>query len=203
MFGLHVFLVIMSRSIPNEIISHILRLLSSDEDLKQCTNVCKQWSYLSLELLWYKPNFVNSTSWLAFFNVIQSTQTSFSYTSFIRRINLSPLSNFVEDIHIITLTACTRLERLTLAGCSKLTDVGLCALINHHGIGAELVSIDLSDVVQVTDTTVLKVAFCCPNLQGFNLSMSQEQQHITDASVVELAKQCKNLKRVQYLIIQD
>ncbi|KAG2198015.1 hypothetical protein INT47_004982 [Mucor saturninus] len=190
----------MFKSIPNEIISHILKLLTSDGDLKQCTFVCKQWSYLALELLWYKPNFVNPTSWLAFFTVIQSTQTSFPYTSFIRRINLSPLSNLVEDIHIITLTACTRLERLTLAGCSKLTDVGLCALITHqkcHGIGAELVSIDLSDVVQVTDTTVLKVAYCCPNLQGFNLGMSQEQQSITDTSVVELARQCRNLKRIK------
>jgi F-box and leucine-rich repeat protein GRR1 len=191
----------MLKSIPNEIISHILKQLSSDGDLVQCTHVCKQWSYLASELLWYKPNFVNSTSWLAFFTVIQSTQNSFPYTSFIRRINLSPLSILVEDIHIITLNACTRLERLTLAGCSKLTDVGLCALINHqqdHGIGAELVSIDLSDVNQITDITVLKVAFCCPNLQGFNLGMSQEQHSITDIGVVELAKQCKNLKRVKY-----
>ncbi|GAA5803454.1 hypothetical protein HPULCUR_008936 [Helicostylum pulchrum] len=187
------------KNIPSELIVQILKQLPSDKDLLQCVYVDKRWSYLASELLWYKPNFIRSSSWLAFFTVIQSTQQSYPYTSFIRRINLTPLSILVEDIHIITLNACQRLERLTLAGCSKLTDVGLCALITQqdHGIGSELVSIDLNDVVQVTDTTILKVAFCCPNLQGLNLSMSQEQQLITDISICEVARQCKDLKRIK------
>lgn len=184
---------------PSEIVLHILKHLPSDGDLVQCAYVCKRWSYLALELLWYKPNFARSSSWLQFFKVIQSTQQSFPYTSFVRRINLSPLSNLIEDIQLMALSTCVRLERLTLAGCSRLTDVGLCALINGEdsGIGAGLVSIDLSDVPLITNFTILKVAFCCPNLQGFNLSMSREQQLITDVGIVKLAKSCKDLKRIK------
>jgi F-box and leucine-rich repeat protein GRR1 len=177
----------MSNNIPSEIILHILKQLTSDADLVQCAYVCKRWTYLSLELLWYKPNFTKSKSWLTFFKVIQSTQTSFPYTSFIRRINLTPLSSSIEDIHIITLNDCIR-----------------CALINRredNGIGASLISIDLSDVYQITNNTIIKVASCCPNLQGFNLSMSQEQQLITDIGITQLAKKCKDLKRVNKYII--
>lgn len=205
------------KNIPSEIILHILKQvqIESEKDLLTCVFVCKRWSYLALELLWHKPNFKTSTSsWLAFFTVIQSNNhysTTYPYTSYIKRINLTPLSKQVQDIHIITLNACQRLERLTLASCSKLTDVGLCALINnsqiqqqdqeHGGIGHELISIDLSDVHQVTDLAILKIAACCPNLQGLNLSMNQENQLVTDTSITELAKNCKNLKRVSSLFI--
>jgi F-box and leucine-rich repeat protein GRR1 len=190
------------KNIPSEIILQILKHVkeTSEPDLAQCIYVCRRWSYLALELLWCKPNLMHSTSWLAFFTIIQSTHQSYPYTSFIRRINLSPLSTLIEDIHIITLNACVRLERLTLAGCSKITDVGLCALINQqeHGIGTELVSIDLSDVNQISDTTILKIAAYCPNLQGLNLCMSQEQQLITDIGIIQLSRRCICLKRVKY-----
>jgi F-box and leucine-rich repeat protein GRR1 len=182
----------MSNTIPSEIVLHILKQLPND-DLVQCIVVCKRWSYLSCELLWYKPILARSKNWIAFFQVIQSTHTSFPYTCFIRRINLAPLSSLVENSHVLTLNVCVRLERLTLAGCSQLTDAGLCGLINKDN---NLISIDLSDVHHITDTTLIKVALCCPHLQGFNLSMSQEQVHITDIGVVALATQCKDLKRV-------
>jgi F-box and leucine-rich repeat protein GRR1 len=193
------------KNIPSEITLQILKQvqIESEKDLVQCIYVCKRWGYLALELLWHKPSFksASSTSWLAFFTVIQSSHHhSYPYTSFIKRINLTPLSKQIHDIHIITLNACSRLERITLAGCSNLTNVGLCALINDNdgSIGNELISIDLSDVNLITDQTILKVASCCPNLQGLNLCMSQEQQLITDISIIELSKQCKNLKRVSF-----
>lgn len=190
-------------NIPSEIIQDIFRKIESTNDLITCSHVCKRWSYLSLELLWYKPTFnirynnnsLPSSPWLTFFTIIQATQqTTFPYASFIRRINLSPLSILIEDLHVMTLRSCKRLERLTLAGCSKLTDIGLCTLIN--AIGPKLSSIDLSDVYQITDATIIEAAKSCPQLQGFNLSMNRSHHGITDSSIIRLAAQCTQLKRV-------
>ncbi|CEP16455.1 hypothetical protein [Parasitella parasitica] len=189
--------------IPSEIIQDILRKFESTNDLKTCSLVCKRWSYLALEILWFKPSFhlrfnnsQPSSAWITFFTIIQATQqTTFSYASFIRRINLSPLSILIEDLHVMTLRACKRLERLTLANCSKLTDVGLCTLI--HDIGPSLVSIDLSDVYQITDATIIEAARTCPQLQGFNLSMSRYHHGITDTGITMLAIQCTLLRRIK------
>jgi F-box and leucine-rich repeat protein GRR1 len=189
--------------IPLEIIQGIFRKIESTGDLITCSHVCKRWSYFSLELLWYKPTFnlcynnnsLPSSSWITFFTIIQATQqTTFPYASFIRRINLSPLSILIEDLHVMTLRSCKQLERLTLAGCSKLTDIGLCTLIND--IGHKLSSIDLSDVYQITDATIMEAAKSCPQLQGFNLSMSRSHYGITDNSITVLAEKCTQLKRV-------
>lgn len=190
-------------SVPSEILQDVFRKCESNSDLINCSLVCKRWSCLALELLWYKPTFhvhyngnlPAPSSWITFFTIIQATQqTTFPYASFIRRINLSPLSILIEDLHVMTLRSCKRLERLTLAGCSKLTDVGLCTLI--HEIGPKLVSLDLSDVYQVTDATITEAAKSCPQLQGFNLSMSRSHHSITDTSITLLAAQCVHMKRV-------
>lgn len=191
-------------TMPSEIIQNILQHLASIGDLASCALVCKRWSYLALEILWYKPNFstqaLSPNSWLSFFTIIQATQqTTFPYASFVRRINLSPLSTLIEDLHVMALRSCTRLERITLTGCSRLTDIGLCSLINN--VGSELISIDLSDVYQITDATIRETATSCPNLQGLNLSMSRPQTNITDKSIINLAESCLNLKRVIMKII--
>ncbi|RCH84827.1 SCF ubiquitin ligase complex subunit [Rhizopus azygosporus] len=113
-------------------------------------------------------------------------------------INLAPLASLVNDTHIASLANCQRLERLTLANCFHITDVGLCNLIDvRTGIGPELVSIDLTDVLNVTDKTILKIAICCPRLQGLNLSMSRPHFDITDVGIVALAQQCPELKRIK------
>lgn len=185
------------RLIPTEIVLHILKALDNEEDLVQCIYVCKQWSYHALEQLWYRPNITRSPRCLSFFTTLQLTHHTFPYTTFIRRINLAPLASLVNDSHITKLAKCQRLERLTLANCFYLTDVGLCSLIDvKTGIGPELISLDLTDVLNVTDKTLLKVAICCPRLQGLNLSMSRPHFDITDVGVVALAQQCPELKRV-------
>ncbi|KAL9537820.1 hypothetical protein MBANPS3_011432 [Mucor bainieri] len=185
-------------AIPAELLQDILRKCESSGDLINCALVCKRWSCLALEVLWYKPAFhVSLHAWITFFTIIQATHqtTTFPYAAFVRRINLSPLSLLIEDLHIMALRSCKRLERLTLAGCSKLTDVGLCTLL--HAIGPTLVSLDLSDVYQITDATITAAATSCPQLQGFNLSMSRVHHSITDASVTRLAAQCTHMKRIK------
>ncbi|KAI8337337.1 hypothetical protein BD560DRAFT_485185 [Blakeslea trispora] len=185
-------------NIPSEILLSILSQLDSRHDLISCAQVCKLWSYFATELLWHKPNLEvlkNSHRWTTFFSIIQAKTTIFPYALFVRRINLSNLSGMIEDLHVMALRYCERLERLTLAGCSSLTDIGLCTLI--EGVGATLISIDLSDLEKITDKTVQQTAHACPQLQGLNLSMSKPQYGITDAGIQQLAYHCTNLRRVR------
>lgn len=186
------------QSVPTEILQQILRHLSALEDVYQCVYVCKRWSFISLEILWYKPDLTShycQQTKSSFFQIIQTGhRTMFPYASFIRRINLSPLSISLNDAQLLSLRCCRRLERLTLAGCSRITNTGLFGVI--FAIGSSLISIDLSDVCEITDMTVLKIAEYCHNLQGFNLSMSIPHLDITDKSIISLSRQCRSLKRV-------
>ncbi|CAO3687611.1 unnamed protein product [Rhizopus stolonifer] len=102
-------------------------------------------------------------------------------------------------MHTLKLTACQRLYRLTLANCYQLTDVGLCNLIDvQTGIGPELISLDLSDVLNTTDETILKIADSCPRLQVLDLSMSRPHFDISDIerSSIALALNCSYLTEI-------
>jgi len=94
------------------------------------------------------------------------------------------------------------LERITLAGCTRLTDNGILALLQHN-VGQNLISVDLSDVVNVTDTAILAIAEKCPKLQGLNLSMCKDTQdhaesvQIYDESIVRIAERCPALRRIK------
>lgn len=198
-------LILMSaQSIPSELILHILKYLTQPADLLSTALCCKSWSLHALELLWYKPNIVRPSAWLNFCDILhQAKPTTFPYTQFIRRINLSLLASDVDDRHLACLDVCERLERITLANCSKLTDEGLLAFLGNKE-RRTLVSIDLSDCIQVTDKTITHIAQLCPNLQGLNLSMCKETEQafvgVTDDSIVMLARRCPGLRRVKHLL---
>jgi F-box and leucine-rich repeat protein GRR1 len=181
--------------IPSEIVLHILKQLDNQNDLVNCVPVCKLWGYHALELLWYKPALNQPLNWIAFCASLQSRYHSLPYNSFIRRINLTPLSTHVEDYQIACLAKCQRFERITLAGCTSLTDKGLCSLMSQ-GACHDLLSLDLSDVFDITNVTLYKVAESCPKLQGLNLNMTRQTCRITDSGVAQLAMHCKELKRV-------
>ncbi|KAI7859916.1 hypothetical protein BDC45DRAFT_495296 [Circinella umbellata] len=189
--------------IPSELIVHILKYLSHPSDLSSCALTCKSWSLHAVELLWYKPNFVRSTAWVSFCMVLQTQKTLFPYTSFIRRINLSLLSTHVQDAHLTSLNDCERLERVTLTGCSNLTDNGIIGFLgtNTNKIRKCLVSMDLGDVTNVTDISIKRIAEICPNLQGLNLSMCKEGpgrfEGITDEGIVMLSESCTGLRRIK------
>ncbi|KAI8140860.1 hypothetical protein BJV82DRAFT_671234 [Fennellomyces sp. T-0311] len=190
-----------AQSIPSELILHILKYLTHPSDLSNCALCCKSWSMHAIELLWYKPNFVRSTAWVSFCHVLQQTRpTLFPYTSFIRRINLSLLSTDVEDAHLTSLKDCERLERVTLTGCSKLTDHGITGFLGTK-VRTSLVSMDLGDVTNVTDASIKRIAEICPSLQGLNLSMCKESpgrfEGITDDGVVVLSEACTGLRRIK------
>ncbi|CAO3597872.1 unnamed protein product [Absidia cylindrospora] len=60
---------------------------------------------------------------------------------------------------------------------------------------------DLSDITNITDTTIIKIANTCPNLQGLNLSMCKDDRErctgVTDLGIVTLAGKCRHLRRIK------
>ncbi|KAG8802032.1 SCF ubiquitin ligase complex subunit, partial [Serendipita sp. 399] len=114
----------------------------------------------------------------------------FPYARFVRRLNLSGVADDVKDAHFRCLAACHRLERLTLNGCVHLTDkslVVLSAMVN-------LIALDLTGVVDVTDLTLVAVATSSSKLQGVNLEGCKK---ITDVGVIALADNCRLLRRIK------
>ncbi|KAI8096161.1 uncharacterized protein BX664DRAFT_290886 [Halteromyces radiatus] len=194
--------VITAQYIPSELIQHILRFIVQPTDLFQCGLTCKSWSYHALELLWYKPYFARPSHWILFCDILnkQSSSWTFPYTSFIRRINLSSLSTQVKDEQLETLKLCGRLERVTLVGCTSLTDVGLVGLLSQDA-GSQIMAIDLSDITNITDKTIIKIAESCPKLQGLNFSMCKDDHHrcvgVTDLGITTLAEHCRHLRRIK------
>ncbi|CDH60821.1 ubiquitin ligase complex f-box protein [Lichtheimia corymbifera JMRC:FSU:9682] len=186
---------------PSELIVHILKYLTHPTDLSSSALTCKSWSLHALELLWYKPNFVQASAWVTFCNVLSETRpTLFPYTHYIRRINLSLLASEVKDCHLTALSVCERLERVTLTNCSNLTDKGIMDFLGTKP-RKHLVSVDLSDVTSVTDASIKRIAETCPHLQGLNLSMCKEGLEpfvgVTDSSVIMLAQRCTGLRRIK------
>lgn len=113
------------------------------------------------------------------------------YASLVRRINLTNLPSAVDDSILLQMRACTKLERLTIGGCSKLTDLSLVPLLqNNH----EILSIDMTNLENLSDNTLITLAQNCPKLQGLYASGCK---HFTDDSINALAANCPYLKRMK------
>ncbi|KAI8059879.1 hypothetical protein BC940DRAFT_227134, partial [Gongronella butleri] len=186
---------------PPELVSYILQFVLQGKDLLQCALTCRAWTFHALEALWYKPQFRNNAQWSVFCEILADAGTwAYPYASFVRRINLSSLSTNVHDQHLALLAQCHRIERITLIGCTALTDDGLTGLLSEC-VGEYVTSVDLSDITTITDQSIFKIAAKCPSLQGLNLSMCHEDQSrctdVTDASICQIAASCPQLRRIK------
>ena len=181
-----------SNQLPHEILLHIFKyVVASPPDLLSCLQVCKAWCICGVELLWHRPTFYKISSLFKLIAVIRKPDQVFPYASFVRRLNFTILAAQLEDQLFLRMSACSRLERLTLAGCVHVSDDTLVKVFSET---RQLVAIDLTDVVKLTDATLDVLASNCPRLQGINLSGCKR---ITSEGVINLAKSCKLLRRVK------
>ncbi|KAI5475375.1 F-box and leucine-rich repeat protein GRR1 [Pseudohyphozyma bogoriensis] len=186
--------LIPASSLPHEILLHILRLLPSSA-LPPALLVCKSWTQCGVELLYLKPHLPTERSLSLLLRTLTTPQEqqTFNYTSFIRRLNLSPIAPSITDAHLLQFHAsqCFRIERLTLANCTKLSSAVLCEFIR----GLErLVAVDLTDVEEVDDRVVETIAKAAEGLQGLNLSGCVK---VSDTGVEAVAKRCPQLRRLK------
>ncbi|KAJ1019446.1 hypothetical protein NDA16_004563 [Ustilago loliicola] len=179
-------------NLPHEILLHIFKyLVLYPPDLLSCLLVCKSWCLNGVELLWHRPALFKISSLFKLVGVIRKPEQLFPYANFVRRLNFTLLANQLEDQLFLMMSACTRLERLTLAGCSNITDATLVKVFQNT---PQLVAIDLTDVADISDATLLTLAQNCPKAQGINLTGCKK---ITSKGVAELARSCKLLRRVK------
>ena len=177
-------------ALPAELLISIFTKLSSPQDLYNCLRVSKTWSRCCIDLLWHRPLF---TSWEKLETVARSIRDDHSYWHYadlIRRLNLSNLSTDINDGTLQPFVNCKRIERLTLTGCSNLTDRGIMALVEGN---RNLLALDITSIHHITDNTIRTLSQNCPRLQGLNITGCK---NATDDSLVPLAESCKYLKRV-------
>jgi len=179
-----------SNYLPPEILIAVFSRLTSPQDLRNCMFVCKFWARCAVELLWLRPYVLEWSSLLSLVQVIQRPNPLFHYANLIKRLNLTSLSDNLNDGTMIPLAICSRLERLTLTSCSKVTDGGLMGVLANN---PRLLALDLSGLPDVTDVSMDIVAQKCKRLQGLNITSCVK---VTDASMTKVAENCTQLKRV-------
>ena len=177
--------------LPPELLIGVFAKLSATGDLKNCMLVSKAWARNSVDLLWHRPL---CNSWKNLANVVTSVGKPdgyFPYCDLVRRLNLSSLTDSINDGTVIPFQWCKRIERLTLTGCKKLTDQGVMTLLDGS---KSLLALDITGLDSITDHTLLAVARNCGRLQGLNIT---ECSKVTDESLVAVAESCRYLKRVR------
>lgn len=177
--------------LPPEILIHILKHLSQPYELHAPLLVSRAWCECGVELLWHKPGISDYTTLIKIMRVLARDDQTFTYASFIRRLNFISIGSDLADNVFCRLAQCTRLERLTLVNCAALTDDALSRTIPAF---TNLVAIDLSGVTEVTDNTIVALAKNCRKLQGINLLGCKK---VTSVGIQALAEHCPLLRRVK------
>ncbi|KAH9077259.1 hypothetical protein EDB83DRAFT_2540642 [Lactarius deliciosus] len=183
--------------LPPEILINILKHLSSPRDIHSTLLVSRSWCECSVELLWHKPTVPDFNTLIKIMQVLSREEPTFTYSQFIRRLNFISVGSEMSDSIFGRLAPCVRLERLTLVGCSNLSDDVIARTVPHF---PNLVAIDLSGVDGVTDRTVFALADCCPKLQGINLLGCRR---VSSTSIGALAEKCPLLRRVKLTGLTD
>lgn len=180
--------------LPSELLISCFTKLSSSVDLRNCMLVSKTWSSNAVDLLWHRPLCNN---WPNLQNVAKSVQeptSYYPYGSLVKRLNLSNLSDEINDGTVQPFMHCKRIERLTLTGCKELTDHGVTTIVNGS---TSLLALDITGLGAVTDHALKAVAENCPRLQGLNIT---DCRKVTDESLTAVAQRCRHLKRVSILM---
>jgi len=177
--------------LPPEILIHILKHLNSTRDLYNSLLVSRTWCECSVELLWHKPTFSKLTTLIKMMRVLTCADQTFTYSQFIRRLNFLFLGTEITDSLFCRLSQCHRLERLTLVGCTSISDGGLAYVLPNC---PNLVAIDLTGVAETTDNVIVKLAASAKRLQGINIGGCKK---VTDESIFALASHCNLLRRVK------
>ena len=173
------------------ILINILKYLSSPGDIHNTLLVSRSWCECSVELLWYRPSVLEVNTLIKIVEIISRKEPTFPYAQFIRRLNFVSVAPDMSDGIFSRLAPCTCLERLTLVGCSKLSDDVIALTVPCF---PNLFSIDLSRVENVADKTVFALADSCHKLQGVNL---RDCRRVTSSSLCALADECPLLRRIK------
>jgi hypothetical protein len=181
-------------TIPYEIILNIFRFFEPfSNDNYSCLFVCKSWTKCAVENVWFRPSIRSMETFLGFTSVLfphtRKSSTLFPYAHFVRRLNLLNIAKDLTPQHFALLDDCTQLERLTMGGAVQITDQVIAEVIPKF---KRLLALDVSQV-DLTDSGLCAIAEGCRLLQGLNVSRCPQ---LTDHSILMVAENCHNLRRV-------
>ncbi|RMD40845.1 hypothetical protein DV735_g4269, partial [Chaetothyriales sp. CBS 134920] len=178
--------------LPPEILISIFVKLTTTADVRNCMLVCYHWALYAVAILWHRPL---CNKWSNLLNVVVALQKRsrgyFQYADLVKRLNLSALSDKINDGSVQPFMDCKAIERLTLTNCSRLTDFGVANLVDGC---KKLQALDVTDLSSLTDKTLTTVAQNCSKLQGLNITNCS---NITDESLSLIAENCRLLKRLK------
>lgn len=177
--------------IPPEIMMNIFKHVTTTRDLLHCTRVSRKWCECAIELLWHKPNFPKYGTMVKMGRVLGSQQQSFTYSRFIRRLNLMNLAQYLKDDVLFQFFHCDRLERLTLVNCKGVSGE---LFMHFFARFQNLIAIDLTNCSQTTNNALIGLAHTASRLQGINLTGCSK---VTDDGILALAGGCSLLRRVK------
>lgn len=181
-------------ALPSEILISIFSRINDPKELLNCMLTCKRWARNVVEILWHRPSCTTWGKHSSICTTLGLEQPFFTYTDFIKRLNLAALAEGVNDGSVMPLAVCTRVERLTLTNCHSLTDVGLIPLVRSS---QHLLALDISGDSHITEASVLAIAENCHRLQGLNISGCRQ---VSNESLAQLAESCRFLKRVRVFL---
>lgn len=177
--------------LPPELLIHILKHIHSSRDLLHSIQVCRTWCECSVELLWHKPNLNKYAIVEKMARLLAVPEQTFTYASFLRRLNFLAVSRDLRDDIFCNFGKCDRLERLTLVNCNLLSEAAIAKTLPSFPC---LVAVDLTGVVNTSDTAIVGLASAAKRLQGINLTGCK---HVSDQGVMALASNCPLLRRVK------
>ncbi|KAI0017802.1 RNI-like protein [Xylariomycetidae sp. FL0641] len=178
-------------ALPSEILINIFSHIHTPTELLNCMLTCKRWARNVVEILWHRPTCTTWEKHASICHTLQMDRPFFTYTEFIKRLNLANLAKDVSDGSVMPLAVCTRVERLTLTGCKALTDHGLIPLVVSN---QNLLALDISGDVNITEASIMAIAQSCRRLQGLNISNCKQ---ISNESLIQLAENCRFIKRLK------
>ena len=177
--------------VPPEVIIQILKHIHSTRDLSAVMRVSRTFCQCAVELLWHKPSFAKYNTIHKMSTLLRTTQQTFTYSRFIRRLNFLNHGLDLTDELFRDFIHCDRLERLTLIGCKNLSVSVLSDILPAF---PNLVAVDLSNVVNTTNSAVIGLASVASRLQGINLTGCEL---VSDEGISAVAANCPLLRRVK------